>query len=227
MRFILSLVFLVAFYINIYPQDNKFIEVTGTAVLEVPADEVIWNINIRKIAKTFEDSRNQCYKSVDNLVNILKAAGIKDSEIDIPPLQQSKEYEYLDRERIFKGFVTSVIIKFKQKDLSAYGVLSEELSKSEEYENISTSFNDSMYEEHHKQALKNAALSARDKADYLLQELNLQLGDIIEITEISQAYPSPFNRTTSLSVGDAESQAIGGNITYSRSIKIKFNINNK
>lgn len=215
MKFILSIVFVLVFFVNIYSQDNKFIEVTGTAVLEVPANEVIWIINIRKIAGTFNDSRNQCYKSVNNLVKILNAAGIKDNDIDIPPLQQSKEYDYLDRERVFKGFATSVTIKIKQKDLSAYEVLAEELSKSEEYENISTSFNDSNYEEHHKQALKNAALIAKDKAAYLLKELNLNLGDIIEITEVDQSFPSPMNRMTSLSVSDAESQAIGGNITYS------------
>ena len=221
MKSIIAVIFL--FTSISFPQTSNFIEVNGTANIEYPADQINWTVDIRKIADTFEESTDQVGSIVNDLLEILEQIGINKNDIQIAPLQQGRYYENDSdrRTRIFKGFVSSLSVNFILKDILKYSQLISKLSKSDNFENIRSSYGDSKYEIHHKETLIKATDEAKKKAIYLSENLGKKIGSVLEIVEANNSYPNPFNSSTSLQY---EMPAATGKVSYTRSVTIKFEI---
>lgn len=203
--------------------NQKLVTVSGTAVLEFPADEINWDVTIRKIRDSLEDSKNDCNAAVSNLLELLNESGIKKNDIEVSPIQLSKYFEQDEnRKRVFKGFTTGIKVKFKLKDLSRYSYLVTKLSKSNDFERVNSSYGDSKYEEHNREALIKAAITAKEKAKYLAQSLGAKIGSIIEIVETTkQNYSNPFNLSEGLR---GETPIVSGRISYRRSVTVKYEL---
>lgn len=212
----------------LYSQDMRFIEVTGTANIEYPADQINWTVNINKIENSLDRSAEKANSVLNDLIITLKQIGIDDNDIQISPIQQGRYFENeIDRQyRKFVGFSSNINVSFILRDLNKYPQLVRKLSESDEYDKTRSSWDDSKYEEHHKSTLIQASDNARSKAMYLAQNLGMQIGPVLEIQEGSQAagYPNPFNTSTSLGY---ETPIASGKISYTRSIKIKFELKEK
>lgn len=219
----LLITFVILFIAVSYPQTSNFIEVTGTANIEYPADQINWTVDIRKIADTFEESTDQVNSVLKELLEIFDQIGINKNDIQIAPLQQGRYYDNDSdrRTRIFKGFVSSLNVNFILKDLLKYSELVSRLSKSDNFENIRSSYSDSKYEMHNKETLIKATDEAKKKAVYLSENLGKKIGSVLEVVETNNSYPNPFNSSTSLQY---EMPAATGKVSFTRSVTIKFEI---
>jgi uncharacterized protein len=207
----------------LHSQDMRFINVTGTANVEYPADQINWTVNINKIENSLDGSAEKANSVLNDLIITLKQVGIDDNDIQISPIQQGRYYENeIDRQyRKFVGFSSNINVSFILRDLYKYPQLVRKLSESDEYENLRSSWRDSKYEEHHKSTLIQASDNAKYKAAYLAENLGMQIGSVLEIQESSTSYPNPFNTSSSM---EYDSSIASGKIPYTRSIKIKFEL---
>ncbi|HSW54445.1 MAG TPA: SIMPL domain-containing protein [Ignavibacteriaceae bacterium] len=228
MKHLIILLMVVNLYSFTYSQEVRFIEVTGTANIEYPADQINWTVSINKIENSLDESAEKANSVLNDLIITLKQIGIDDNDIQISPIQQGRYYENeIDRQyRKFVGFSSNINVSFILRDLNKYPQLVRKLSESDEYDKTRSSWDDSKYEEHHKSTLISASDNARNKATYLAENFGMQIGSVLEIQEGSQAagYPNPFNTTTSLGY---ETPIAAGKISYTRSLKIKFELKEK
>jgi uncharacterized protein YggE len=209
----------------IYPQETRFIEVTGKAEIEYPADQISWSVRISKIEDSLEESSKEVNSAFTDLLAILEQTGIDKNDIQVSPIQQGRYYEneYNRKSKRFVGFYSNMNISFILKDMSKYSQLVKKLSESAEFENLRSSWDDSNYEEHHRSALIQASDNAKNKAEYLAENLGAQLGSVLEIREGSSStnYPNPFNTSTSL---DYNAPVVSGKVSYIRSVTVKFEL---
>jgi len=219
--------FILSFSFLLFAQETRFIEVTGTANIEYPADQINWKVSIKKIEDTFSESKNDTEAALKELVEILNINGIDKNDIQISPLQQGRHYDYDGRSRIFKGFFANIDVNFLLRDLAKYSDVIMKLSETDEFTYMIPSWTDSKYEEHHKNTLIQASDNAKNKAAYLAENLGMQIGSVLDIQEgntTTARYPNPFNTSTSLQY---EIPTASGKISYTRSIKIKFELKEK
>ena len=131
--FILILLFSASF---LYSQETRFIEVTGTANVEYPADQISWRVIIKKVADTFSESRNEAESDLKKLQEILVTNNIDKNDIQITPVQQGRHYEYDGRNKVFKGYFSSYNVNLILRDISKYSRLISQLSESGDFENL-------------------------------------------------------------------------------------------
>ena len=209
----------------LYSQESRYIEVTGKAEIEYPADQVSWIVRISIIEDLLEKSSMEANSALADLLGILEQTGIDKNDIQVSPIQQGRHYEndYDKKSRRFAGFYSNISVSFILKDMNKYPQLVKKLSESDEFENIHSSWDDSKYEEHHKSALIQASDNAKNKAMYLADNLGMQIGSVLEIEEggTSTGYPNPFNTSTSLGY---KTPIASGKVSYTRSVKIKFEL---
>lgn len=217
----LLILFLFVFLAKVNAQENqKYINVTGTSEVIVNADQIDINIHIKSVKESIEESKKTNDKSVNELIEILSGLGINKEDIEISPVSMGKNYEYKQGERIQDGYYTNVDVSLLLKNLSRYYELIDKISLNDSYEIVNSSYSVSNFEAQSKSAYQKALLAAKEKAEYMAKVMEVKLGDILEIDEISStSAPVPLN---ALAKESYQRSDIAGKVSISRSIRVKF-----
>ncbi len=202
---------------------QRYINVDGTSEIEVNADQVKFNVQVKVIDKTLPDAKKKDDEYLNQLLQILKGQDILTDDIEVSPITLGKNYEYTDRERVQRGFYALVNVSFLLKDLSKYYDLTDNLTKNESFEITGASYDISDYEKQNKKAYEEALNAAKQKAEYMCSTLGVSAGDVLEIDETgnSPGYPTPFNVRTKEG-GQPENPF--GNVTIRKTVRVKFEI---
>jgi len=221
--FLLALLF-VCFASPKAQENKRYINIIGTSELILPADQMTFIVQIKTINDSIEESKKANDNHLNELMVLLKSAGIILNDITTSPITLGKNYEYKNSERIQKGFFTEVNVSFLLKDLSKYYEITNKLSSGKSFDNINSNYAVSDYELQNKLAYQKALKAAKEKAENMAIIMGLKLGDVLEIdeTNYAQAYPNPSNAITIVNSQDVN---ILGKVTIRKSVRVKFAIN--
>lgn len=227
MKLCVVLVLLLAFFSTNAQDTRRYIDINGTAEVNVPADQIEFNVQIRVVRETIEDSKKQVDASVANLLKILKSFNLDEEDIIESPAILGKNYTYESGSQKLNGYFASATVSFKLKDLSKYYALSDQLAKDQTIEVVNSFYSLSDYETHSREAYEKALKAAVDKAGYMTKTLGVSVGRILSVDENNPNYPMPYYNMKVMeqsNAGGGDAAAISGKVNITRTVRVKFEL---
>ena len=220
------------FAISLSAQNNeevRYIEVRGSAEMEVQPDEMLLSVTIQEyFEEEFQKNKEpKDYKTKvplakieDDLIKSLRRAGIEKEDIRVRGMgnywrQQGKE------------FLFSKQLEVKITDFSKVNQLSSLIDGKGIRSLHVGQMSHSELEKFRKQVKTNALKDAREKAAYLVESMGEELGEVLVITELNDGYARPYMAKNMMMTADAmayESVDEVQNITISYQVTARFRI---
>lgn len=226
-----ALLFLIFLTLALHAQDTdliRYIEVRGNAEIEVEPDEMILYIGIQEYwEEEFEKKKEpKDYRTKvpleqieDEVIKSLRKAGIEKEDVRVGSIgnywrEQGKE------------FLFSKQLQVKVSDFSKVNQLISLLNaKGIRSMNIGD-FSHSDIEAIRKKIKSDALRNAREKADWMLESLGEELGEVIFVSEINDSYAVPYKTESRMLAADASYESIDEvqKITVSYQVDVRFRI---
>lgn len=171
-------------------ENNKKIEVTGLAEMQIVPDEIYFSISLKEF---FKDPKNQKSKiSIDilekQLIQAIEKAGIVKENLTISGINGFTHFYGKKKPEMFLES-KRYILKLSNLNKTD-GILANVDEKGIEYVNIDHVDHTKM-KDFRKEVKTKALQAAKEKAGYLLESIGEKVGDVIEIKELEDHYFSP------------------------------------
>ena len=191
--------------------DPRHIEVTGSAELEIAPDVIILSISLKQYAE--EESMDPVE---DQMVEILTNIGISRDDIVLENISNSW-YWYKSGYKHKKNLLITL------SDYSQIDLILEEIDKDiMSHLRIKELKNDNITE-HRKEVKVRALQAAREKAEYLLESIGEEVGDVISIEEIEEERQNRWWGYQSNPLSNAVMSAPdSGSIENTKKIKLRY-----
>jgi uncharacterized protein YggE len=180
--------------------EKPFIEVTGTASLEIAPDEIYVDI----IIEERYDGKEKL--PVDMQEQKLKAV-LEELHVDLKNLSLSAaNAEYVRVKRVGKDVLTTKNFKLKLTDALTVGKLFEQLDKIDLNNAYISMMNHSKMDSLKKEIRIKAIKAAKEKADYLLAAIDAKRGQPLIVQEKEYAVIDPYALNSRARIAHAENE---------------------
>ena len=224
---IVTLILVAHFAVKAQTANERIIEVKGSAELEIEPDEITFNIGIEEYwleefekKKEFKDYKTKVplAEIEDAFIKDLRKVGIKKEDLVVKNMGNYWRYRG-------KEFLYSKQFELKITDLSKINELSKIVdSKGIKYMNIGR-LDHSKMDAYNKQVKIDALKAAQNKAAFLLESIGEELGEVVTVSELSEAYNRPmYGAVMMRAEADMESINQVQNIKLTYELTAKFRI---
>lgn len=174
---------------TVQAQDNT-ISINSSATVEIPADQLVFNININAEAENPQEAYKQHQQREQILLNLLKKHQIDEENINFQPISISNINTHRnDQEPRIR---TRQQVSLTLSDFDRYEEIQIALIE-EEYDDFSGQFISSESDNGKNEALKDALNSARQKAELIAEQSGLTLTGIHSVDfSYNQSPPRPM-----------------------------------
>ncbi|MBP6005266.1 MAG: SIMPL domain-containing protein [Pyrinomonadaceae bacterium] len=201
-RSIFLMVCLLAFAAVGYAQEiDKMpsVTVTGTSIVKIAPDEVVFSLDFTKTDKDLQIARKQNDESVAKMLDLARKFGVNPNDIKTDNISVEMKYTSIrdpkkrifDEDgdeigtKIFKGYEVSKSVTVRLKEIKRFEEFFAEILKTGITEVDSVRFETSKLRENKDKARDMAMKAAREKATALAGAINQTIGKAIKITEIN------------------------------------------
>ncbi|MCW9708355.1 SIMPL domain-containing protein [Aliifodinibius sp. 1BSP15-2V2] len=193
----------------------------SSATVEVPADQIAFNIDINAEASTPQQAYSMHKKREQVLLDLLKKHNIEEANIDFEPIGISRvNLRHEEQEEVIR---TSQSVTLTFSEFDKYEEIQLTLIEND-YDNFSGNFMSSKMEEGKDEALKQALQTAREKAEIIARESGLTLTDIQNINfSYHQRPPRPMDLMASYA--KAESGSLVSEYDQAVSVSAQISVN--
>lgn len=175
------------------------VTVTGTSVVMIAPDEVVFSLDFTKTDKDLQIARVQNDESVAKMLELARKFGINPNDVKTDNISVEMKYTSIrdpkkrifDEDgdeigtKIFKGYEVSKSVTVRLKEIKRFEEFFGEILKTGITEVDSVRFETSKLRENKDKARDMAMKAAREKATALAGAINQTIGKAIKITEIN------------------------------------------
>lgn len=172
-------------------QNLKTITVTGENTINAKPNIVEVYFAVETKASTAQESQSTNSEIAEEVRNALKAEGIAEEEIETISYNVYPEYEWNNEKYVLTGYKTTHQMKIELQELDKAGNIADTAIQAgaNRIDSIQFGLSDSLRETLQKQALKNAGMQAKQKAEQVAQGIGTKITGIKSATESSSYYP--------------------------------------
>ncbi|MBU2100239.1 SIMPL domain-containing protein [Candidatus Micrarchaeota archaeon] len=213
--------------------DKRLLTVSGTATLKESPNKALIVLSVQTVNKNAAQSQQENANLSANVKNALKELGLSDDSIKTVSynLNEKQEWNALTKKYEIIGYQTTNSIQVTVTDLSTTGKVIDKAVEAGANNVSSVSF--ALSEEKQavlmSEALKQASVNAKTKAESIALGLNVSLGNVFSASENSY-YSVPYLRNYSMdSAGmgmevQADTLITPGDIEFSATVTVQFEI---
>lgn len=169
--------------------DKRFIQVTGTGVIEAIPDYLQVNLSIQVTESNLKQAKNRVDSAMKKLLKTTADLNIEERDIDAAHISNQSQYEWRANQREYRGEQVSRNVNITLRDKEQYAELAHQLLMIKEVRihGSQLKFND-------RAALKNQAFvaavkAARERAWLISRANDASLGQVLSIQEQGSHFP--------------------------------------
>ncbi len=213
-------------------QETKYLlNVNGDAKLSADPEKIEVSLGVETIALTAKESQQDNADVMNAVKNSLKSIGIASKDIKTTQysLDVVQHWDEDNREYEIDGYRTTHIIKIESTDINKAGDIIDKAVQSgaNKVSGVVFSLTDAKIKELRLQALKDAGVNAKEKADAIASSLGITIKRVYQASE-GYAYYQPYDVQKSYEMAVAgtstPTEISPGQIEISASISVSYEL---
>lgn len=168
---------------------DRLVTVNGQGTMKIKPDQSIITLGVQTIEATAKESSEKNAKIMEDVYDALIKASISKENISTKGYRLYQVYDYVDGERISKGYQATNTIEFKTKELDSVGEYVDIAIKAGANDVNNIRFTVEDQEEVKLKLLELAVKNATKKANVLTKAAGASRGRVASITENSVTGP--------------------------------------
>lgn len=211
--------------------DRRLITVTGEAEVNVPPNEVVFDLTVQTIDKNLRVAKNQSDDRLKKVMDLTRKYKIPAKDVQTDYIKLEPRYRGNDESRLFIGYSVRKDVLFTLRDVSQAEELLSELIESGVSRINGVRFQTSEIRKFRDQARAMAIKAAQEKAMALTAQIGQTIGKAYSIEEDAPARTyslANFSQNAVTSSGDAtesDGTLALGQIKVSARVTVKFELN--
>ncbi len=203
---------------------ERFIEVSGTATVKADVDRISWQILIRGEGESLDAAGTALSQATEGLVDRLEALELPGESVKFSRLQSGRIEDRIDGRTELRGYFVERSAVIQLESLEPSHEVESALLVDNGIEIRNLKLESSHYEGLKQQVVVDAVAAAKQKAELMVGELEVVLGQVMEIREGTASPVSPFVNTIS-----SPAFAQGENVDFEKveltaNVSVKFAI---
>lgn len=207
--------------------DKRTVTVTGEGIVQVEPDMAVVRFGVVTVADDPEAARSQNAEASSRTMNAVRNLGIEERHIRLETLRLQPHREWIDNLRRYeeRGYEAVRIVVVEVHDLEMLPVLVAEIVQqgANRLESIQYDLDDR--DAARNEAMREAVLNARAKAQLLAETLNEELGVVLSINEQSFDFPRPMYRAEMMQTASKDEAAPEPDAYAAGEIEVRVNVN--
>lgn len=204
---------------------ERVISIDVSKSVSVPADLIVFNINLNIEAETPKEAFDLHREKESLLASLLKDLGISEKNIKYQPININKKYRN-DNTDLYSQTMQSISVTFD--DFSLYERIQLTLIENG-FDSFDGRFSSTKLEEGKTEALELVLKSARERAEFIANNMNVKLGEIKNINYYDHEINNNYVRMNSTALmkqsSDASMMDFEQSVSVNSSVHVTFSIN--
>lgn len=230
MVIVLMIVALLALIGCVQQGEGNTINVAGNSELSVEPDEAeVW-AGVSVVKDSADEAQNEVNAAINGMLGGFEQAGISEDDIETEQLSIYEERKWTrDEGSVVVGWRATQTLKVNTAELTKVGEIVDIAVKNgaNQINNIQFKLSEEKEQEYKKQAISEATINAKEKAEVIADSLDVKLGKVKTVSEAnyySRSYPVMMDAKAGAEVIEEAAAVLPGDVAVTANINIVYHV---